>query len=102
MDFTRLWVDKYRPSSLDELSFNDDLTATLKQLAQCDDLPHIIFYGQPGVGKKTRVMCLLSEIYGKGVYKFSKDTWKKKINSTEVEVVLYLIKGSAFDQQIPY
>lgn len=86
MEFTRLWVDKHRPNSLEELSYNSTLTETLKQLAQCDDLPHLIFYGQPGVGKKTRVMCLLSEIYGKGVYKVTKDSWRKKINSTEVEV----------------
>ena len=92
MEFTRLWVDKHRPTTLEELTYNDSLTGTLKQLAQCDDLPHLIFYGQPGVGKKTRVMCLLNEIYGKGVYKLAKDTWKKKINTTEVEVTSKFIQ----------
>lgn len=86
MDFTRLWVDKYRPSSLEELDYNPELTETLKRLATCSDLPHLIFYGPSGVGKKTRVMSLLSEIYGKGVYKVTKETWHRKVNSTEVEV----------------
>lgn len=86
MDFTRLWVDKHRPTSLEQLDFNDELTETLKQLGECEDLPHLIFYGKGGIGKKTRVMCLLNEIYGKGVFKFTKDSWKRKVNSTEVEV----------------
>jgi DNA polymerase III delta prime subunit len=90
MDFTRLWLDIHRPQSLSELTFNPELTQTLKQLAQCDDLPHLIFYGPPGVGKKTRAMALLNEIYGKGVFKFNKENWTKKINSTEIDVTYLL------------
>ena len=96
MDFTRLWVDKYRPVSLEDLDFNDDLTKTLKQLGECDDLPHLVFYGKSGIGKKTRAMCLLNEIYGKGVYKVNKDVWRKKINSTEVEVDHFLFRFLCF------
>lgn len=86
MDFTRLWVDKYRPQSLEELDYNPELTETLKRLADCSDLPHLIFYGPSGVGKKTRVMGLLQAIYGRGVHKKSKESWHTKVNSTEVEV----------------
>ncbi|CAE7745008.1 Rfc3 [Symbiodinium microadriaticum] len=62
-----LWVDKQRPTSLAKLSLHTQLTTKLQALGSSNDLPHLLFYGPPGAGKKTRVMALLREIYGAGV-----------------------------------
>eukprot|EP01127_Copromyxa_protea_P023413 TRINITY_DN8740_c0_g1_i1.p1 TRINITY_DN8740_c0_g1~~TRINITY_DN8740_c0_g1_i1.p1 ORF type:complete len:357 (+),score=61.36 TRINITY_DN8740_c0_g1_i1:13-1083(+) len=59
-----LWVDKHRPTSLDECDYHKDLSTMLKQLAQSDDFPHLLFYGPSGAGKKTRVLALLQELFG--------------------------------------
>lgn len=69
-----LWVDKYRPKSLDALNHNDHLTSVLKSLSQQPrDLPHLLLYGPNGGGKKTRCMALLESIFGQGVYKMKID-----------------------------
>ena len=62
-----LWVDKYRPQSLDKLDYHKDQAAQLQRLAAAGDLPHMLFYGPSGAGKKTRVMALLRAIFGPGV-----------------------------------
>ena len=45
------WVEKYRPSNLDELIAHEDIRNILKQLITSKKLPHLLFYGPPGTGK---------------------------------------------------
>lgn len=59
-----LWVDKHRPSTFSALSYHDDLTARLEALSATPDLPHLLFYGPSGGGKRTRVCCLLRALFG--------------------------------------
>jgi replication factor C subunit 3/5 len=64
-----LLVDRVRPTKLENLSYNTDITQLLTRLSSTDckkDLPHLLVYGPPGAGKKTRVLCLLNELYGPG------------------------------------
>ncbi|KAI8056000.1 activator 1 38 kDa subunit [Syncephalis plumigaleata] len=69
-----LWVDKYRPTELAALSCHSALSAQLTRLAQSNDLPHLLFYGPSGGGKKTRILAILRELYGSGVEKVKLDT----------------------------
>lgn len=46
----------------------------LKNLSQQGDFPHLMFYGPSGAGKKTRIMCLLRELYGTGVERLRNET----------------------------
>ncbi|KAG7161969.1 Replication factor C subunit 3-like [Homarus americanus] len=62
-----LWVDKYRPKELSKLDYHIQQAGHLKKLVECGDFPHLLVYGPPGAGKKTRIMCLLRELYGAGV-----------------------------------
>lgn len=60
-------MDKYRPHDLQKLDFHKEQAKNLKKLTQQGDFPHLLVYGPPGAGKKTRIMCLLKELYGSGV-----------------------------------
>lgn len=64
-----LWVDKYRPTSLSKLDFHKEQATSLKRLVQSGDFPHLLIYGPSGAGKKTRMVCILRELYGNGVEK---------------------------------
>ncbi|XP_010554961.1 PREDICTED: replication factor C subunit 3 [Tarenaya hassleriana] len=48
-----LWVDKYRPKTLDQVIVHEDIAQNLKKLVMEQDCPHLLFYGPSGSGKKT-------------------------------------------------
>lgn len=68
-----LFVDKYRPKALSELHYHQDLSKWLSSLADHEDFPHMLMYGPSGAGKKTRIACLLRQLYGPGTYKLKID-----------------------------
>eukprot|EP00775_Hariotina_reticulata_P010486 gene10486-10645_t len=91
-----LWVDKYRPHTLDKLVLHQDIAANLKKLVASGDFPHCLFYGPPGAGKKTLVMALLREVYGPGAEKIKVETrpWSIELPSRKLEVELTMISSN--------
>lgn len=83
-----LWVDKYRPSSLSKLDYHVDMAENLEEMAKDGELPHMLFYGPAGSGKKTRIMALLKSVFGPGVEKLRLEqrTITKPNSSTKIEV----------------
>ncbi|MHB1952216.1 MAG: replication factor C small subunit [Sulfobacillus sp.] len=62
-----LFLEKYRPKHLAEFarwSNNQASVDQLMNLALSDDLPHMIFQGPPGCGKKTLANLFLQEKFG--------------------------------------
>jgi replication factor C subunit 3/5 len=52
-------------------------------------LPHLLFHGPPGAGKRTRILALLKEIYGAGAGKLKVEakTFKHESKVVEVSIV---------------
>lgn len=67
------WVDKYRPKKLENLSYHEGITKSLTALASTGDFPHLLVYGPPGAGKKTRIYSTLNELFGGQVEKLKID-----------------------------
>jgi len=91
-----LWVDKHRPRRLAKLDYHLEQAEHLTKLVEGGDFPHLLVYGPPGAGKKTRVMCLLRELYGPGVEKLKIDQQtfttpsKKKVEITIIHSIYHI------------
>ncbi|CCJ28396.1 unnamed protein product [Pneumocystis jirovecii] len=88
-----LFIDKYRPKSLDHMHFHEELSRKLKALAKSSDFPHLLVYGIPGSGKKTRVLATLRELYGSGVEKLKIDQ-KTFISSSNKKIKINIISSN--------
>jgi replication factor C subunit 3/5 len=69
-----LWVDKYRPRELGKLDYHKEQASDLKRLCEQQDFPHLMFCGSSGAGKKTRIMCILRELYGTSAERLRHET----------------------------
>lgn len=43
------WVEKYRPTKVDDVSHQDEVIKTLKTSIEQGNLPHLLFHGSPGM-----------------------------------------------------
>lgn len=81
-----LWVEKYRPQQMSELTLHPELTGTLSHLTSSEDFPHLLLYGPSGGGKKTRCQALLRGLFGKSVDKVKVQHKSFKVKSKTVEI----------------
>ena len=66
MSFDMMWIEKYRPKTIDEIIGQDETKTRLKGFVESKSLPHLLFAGPPGTGKTSTVITLATEIFGEG------------------------------------
>lgn len=77
-----LWTSKYRPNTLEEILGNEHGVATLSELAESRNLPHLVLYGPENSGKTTASLALARKLFG--------NTWKNNF--------VYFNASDFFDQ----
>ena len=57
-----LWVEKFRPSTLEEYVGNDQIKKVVSKYLQTNDLQNLCLYGQAGGGKTTLAKMIVNNI----------------------------------------
>lgn len=56
-------IDKYTPKSIDEVTFHRELYELLESFSRDESIPHLIFYGPEGSGKRTLIKIFLEMLF---------------------------------------
>ena len=60
-----MWVEKYRPETLDEIVDLKDIVGSIKAFLKTPKtMPHLLFAGMPGTGKTTVALCIARQLFG--------------------------------------
>ena len=84
-----LWVERYRPVSLENYIGNEHLKTKVSRYISTGDIPHLLLHGKAGTGKTTLAKLLVSNIDCDQMYVNASD-------ENNVETVRNKIKMFAF------
>ena len=84
-----IWAEKYRPTSFDDLMYNESVKERVENLVSSEDFPHLLIYGPTGAGKfrfrrsdyiintnigtRTISRCILTKLFGESALRMKSE-----------------------------
>jgi replication factor C subunit 3/5 len=87
-------MDKYKPTNKKEAFFHKQILDLLEVMSKDEAIPHIIFYGPCGSGKKTLISIFLEMIFGK--YANKTKNVQYKVSGSGSKVTTEVVKQSNY------
>ena len=57
-----IWVEKYRPKTIDDCILPEDIKTTFKEFLTKGEIPNLLLSGPPGIGKTTVAKALCEQL----------------------------------------
>ena len=77
-------IDKYTPTNINEIYFHKEIYELLERMSKDESIPHIIFHGVKGTGKKTMIKIFLEMLFDKSVNNIYEVDYKVTGSSNKV------------------
>ncbi|MBS3137760.1 replication factor C small subunit [Candidatus Woesearchaeota archaeon] len=90
---TAIWIEKYRPSTFEEVKGQKEIVEKLKAFIRQRNMPHLMFTGPAGTGKSTLAIVIAKQLFG--------ENWKQnflELNASDergIDVVRVKVKDFA-------
>lgn len=62
-----LWIEKWRPTRLDDITSQTQVVDILRKYVKNKNLPHLLLYGPSGTGKTSAISAVAHELYGENI-----------------------------------
>ena len=99
------WVEKYRPSSLNQITTQHNVIESLRNGIKTKNIPHLVFYGGPGCGKTSTILALSKELFGPKNYSNRiielNASDERGINVVREKIKMYAKQAVKQDDNIP-
>ncbi len=97
------WVEKYRPSTIDNFIGNDEVVESVTKYIEEGEIPHLLLYGHAGSGKTTLAKILVNSIPCESMYinasdENSIDTIREKIRPFAIRAAIKGLKIVILDE----
>ena len=68
IDVDKVWTEKYRPATLEDIILSEKNKALLSSFVKNDEIPNLLFCGHAGIGKTTAAKVLINLLEAEFIY----------------------------------
>ena len=94
--FTGLWVEKFRPTTLEDIVLSKEDREFFESLRSKQDIPHLLFAGTPGVGKTSLAKIIINDVLGNPDYLYINASDENGIDTIRGKIMGFA-KTKSFD-----